>query len=500
MSAAVTASTQAAADAGAEILRAGGNAMDAAVATALATAVADPCNLGIGGYGGFLVVHDAARPAPARCVQFPLCAPQGIAPEVLARAYPEEGPTCSTVPGVVAGLARALLEFGTLTWDRVSAPAIRLARNGVAANALTRRAFDQNRHRPFMSECFEFDTLSPRWLVFRQPLLAATLERLAAEGPQWFYEGPLGDAACAAWREAGVPVTVEEWRRHPEAVESVDAASFEVGGVRLFAPTLGLSGSACTFATYAAAARIGAASLATSAGLAELAAAMARIWQYRFTAAGANDFAGTDIARWVDAAVAGGGGAAEPAREASHTAHLNAADGRGMVVALSATQGHAWFGGRWAIPGTGVIMNGGMHGFTQGALVRRAGRCMGVSNMSPTIAVDAAGDRVALGCPGARRIPSNLALVLARHLVAQAPLQAAVSAGRFHAELPGRVSYEEARTTRQLLDALRRRFGAVEPQSADDYYGPLSALRAGASGDVLAAVDDREATAYAAYA
>lgn len=500
MSAAVTASTQAAADAGAEILRAGGNAMDAAVAAALATGVADPCNMGIGGYGGFLVVHDAARAAPARCVQFPLCAPQGIPPAALARAYPEEGPTCSSVPGVVAGLARALREFGSLPWDRVSAPAIRLARHGVAANALTRRAFDQNRHRAFMGECFEFDTISPRWLVFRQPALAATLERLAAEGPQWFYAGPLGDAACRAWEGAGVPVALEEWRRHPEAVEVVDAASFEVEGVRLFAPTLGLTGSACLFATYAAAARIGAAALATSAGLAELAAAMARIWQYRFAAGGANDFAGVDIARWVDAALASEGGGAEPAHEAAHTAHLNAADGRGMVVALSATQGHAWFGGRWAIPGTGVIMNGGMHGFTQGALARRAGRRMGVSNMAPTIAIDAAGDRVALGCPGARRIPSNLALALARHLVAQAPLQAAVSAGRFHAEQPGRVFYEEARTTRQLLDALRRRFDVVAPQPADDYYGPLSALRARASGDVLAAVDDREAAAYAAVA
>jgi len=104
MSAAVTASTQHAADAGAEILRAGGNAMDAAVAAALATGVADPCNMGIGGYGGFLVVHDAATPERARCVQFPLCAPLGIAPAALARTYPEEGPECSAVPGVVAGL------------------------------------------------------------------------------------------------------------------------------------------------------------------------------------------------------------------------------------------------------------------------------------------------------------------------------------------------------------------------------------------------------------
>lgn len=498
MNGAVTASTQAAADAGAEILRAGGNAVDAAVAAALATGVADPCNMGLGGYGGFLVVHDAARPGTARTVQFPLCAPAGIAPEALARTYPEEGPECSSVPNVVAGFALALREHGSLAWDRVSEPAIRLAREGVAASPLVLRAFEQNRRRRVIDECFEIEPYSPRGFVFRQPALAATLERLAHEGPEWFYAGPLGEGACKAWQGTGMPVTIDEWRRQPEAAEALEAAAFEEGGVRLFAPPLGISGSACLFATYAAAARIGAQGLASADGLAELAAAMARIWQYRF--GGANDFSGVDLAGWVESALAGGALPARGAAASAHTAHVNAADGRGGVAAISATQGHAWFGGRWAIPGTGVIMNGGMHGFTQPALVRRAGRWMGVSNMAPTIAQAAAGDRVAVGCPGARRIPSNLALVLARHLVAGAPLQAAVSAGRFHAEEPARVFFEEGRTTRQLREALRRRFPSVEPQPADDYYGPLSALRAGADGAVQAAVDDREATACAAFA
>ena len=475
MSGAVTASTREAADAGAEILRAGGNAVDAAVAAVLATGVADPCNVGIGGYGGFLVVHDAARPAAARAVQFPLCAPAGIPPEKLARAYPEEGPECSSVPNVVAGLALALRAEGSLPWARVSEPAIRLAREGVAASPLVRRAFQQNAHRRVIAECFEIEPDAARGFVFRQPALAATLERLAREGPDWFYAGPLGEAACSAWQAAGVPVTIDEWRRQPEAAEALEAASFEEGGVRLFGPALDISGSACLFATYAAAARIGMPALAGAEGLADLAVAMARIWEQRLAGA-------------------------KHAAASPHTAHVNAMDARGKAAAISATQGHAWFGGRWAIPGTGVIMNGGMHGFTQPALVRRAGRWMGVSNMAPTIAVTAAGDRVALGCPGARRIPSNLALVLARHLVEGTSLQAAVSAGRFHAEEPGRVFFEEGRTTRALLDALARRFASVEPQPADDYYGPLSALGAGADGTLEAGLDDRQATARAAHA
>jgi gamma-glutamyltranspeptidase/glutathione hydrolase len=498
MTGAVTASTQAAADAGAEILRAGGNAVDAAVAATLATGVADPCNVGIGGYGGFLVVHDAARPGAARVVQFPLCAPAGIPPEALARAYGEEGPECSSVPNVVAGLALALREEGSLAWARVSEPAIRLAREGVVASALVLRAFEQNRHRRVIDECFEIEPDTTRGFVFRQPALASTLERLAREGPEWFYAGPLGDAACSAWQRAGVPVTTDEWRRQPEAAEALEAAAFEEGGVRLFAPPLGISGSASLFATYAAAARIGRTALESVDGLARVAVAMAHIWQHRF--AGKNDFSGVDLAAWVEAALATGTPPARGAAASAHTAHVNAVDGHGRVAAVSATHGHAWFGGRWAIPGTGVIMNGGMHGFTQPALVRRGGRWMGVSNMSPTIAVTAGGDRVAIGCPGGRRIPSNIALVLARHLVAGAPLQSAVSAGRFHAEEPARAFFEEARTTRELRAALERRFASVVPQPTDEYYGPLSALRAGADGSLHAAIDDREATACAAFA
>jgi gamma-glutamyltranspeptidase/glutathione hydrolase len=398
---------------------------------------------------------------------------------------------------VVALLAAALRAFGTFDWARVSGPAIRLAREGVEASALVRRAFEQNRERRVIADCFEVEA-GPRRFLFRQPALAATLERLGEEGPGWFYSGPLGDQACAAWQAEGVAVTPEEWRRQPEAAEILAAASHEAGSVRLFAPTLGITGSACLFATYAAAERLGRVALSSDEGPAELASAMARIWQYRFS--GGNDFGLVELDRWIDGALAGTDQATPPAQQAAHTAHLNAADGNGLVAALSATHGHAWFGGRWAIPGSGVLMNAGMHGFTQGAMVRRRARLAAVSNMSPTIALGPEGDRVAVGCPGARRIPSNIALVLARHFIGGEALQRSVSAGRLHAEEPGRARYEAGRTSPALIEALRRRFAAVEPQPADDYYGPLSALRVGAGGAVEAALDDREARASQAFA
>jgi gamma-glutamyltranspeptidase len=223
--------------------------------------------------------------------------------------------------------------------------------------------------------------------------------------------------------------------------------------------------------------------------MAELAAAMASIWQYRFATSSGNDFSSVDAARWVDDALAYD--AQSPvAPDVSHTAHLNAVDRDGTMAALSFTHGHAPFGGRWAIPGSGVIMNAGMHNFTGSAVFRRNGRLLGVSNMTPTIADDADGNRLAIGCPGARRIPSNIAMALAWHRLAGCDLQQAVSAGRVHAEDRTRVSCEMARLGPARTQALRRRFAIVEDETGESYYGPLTALRYAPAGIDLA-LDDR---------
>jgi gamma-glutamyltranspeptidase / glutathione hydrolase len=488
---AVTASSQEAADAGARVLRAGGNAVDGAIAAALATCVADPSNAGLGGYGGFMLVK--RRGQPARCIQFPLCAPSNASPGMLAREHPDSGPACSSVPNVVGGLARATREFATLPWATLVQPAVDLARKGVVANAPTRRALELCRGLRFVSECFVLHEEScgrETRLTFRQPALAATLEKLADAGPEWFYEGPIGRAAHVASQHSGSDTLLDDWVRQQETVETVIAPTLECNGLRICAAPLGLSGSACLFAMYAAASRIGARmGLTEGKATAELASAMASVWQYRFAVPAGNDFSNVDVAEWVDAALAyGGGTSVMPDR--SHTAHLNAVDGEGTLVALTFTHGHAPFGGRWAIPGSGVIMNAGMHNFTASAVVKRHERWFGVSNMTPTIAVDAEDSGLALGCPGARRIPSSIAMALAWHRLAGYGLQEAVSAGRVHAEDHTRVSCETARLGAARVEALRRRFPSVEDETGERYYGPLTAIRY-APGGIELALDDR---------
>ncbi|HJU22851.1 MAG TPA: gamma-glutamyltransferase, partial [Casimicrobiaceae bacterium] len=460
MAAAVTASTRQAADAGAEILRHGGNAVDAAIATALATCVADPSNVGLGGYGGYMLVQ--RRNEHTRCIQFPLCAPSNRSPQTLGVDYPESGPACSSMPTVVAGLARAWREFGHLPWSALVQPAIDLARDGVQASAQTRRAFDLCRDYPFVRECFVFDEDVTR-LAFRQPLLARTLETWAERGPAWFYEGPVADAALRASHQE--TFLLEDWRCAEEVVEVVDAPAIDCGAVRVQAAPLELSGSASLFAMCVAAARIGErVGFDAPTAITQLARAMASIWQYRFTTSGGNHISQATIDDWVDRALAFTGSQEAPS-ELSHTAHLNAIDGNGTMVALTYTHGPVEFGGRWAIPGTGIIMNGGMHNFSRGAAVNRNGRWLGVSNMTPTIAADASGNRLALGCPGARRIPSNIAMVIAQHYFADSTLQQAVSAGRVHCENHERVSCELNRLGPERIAALRARFPVVDDET-----------------------------------
>jgi gamma-glutamyltranspeptidase/glutathione hydrolase len=489
MKGAVTASTREAAQAGVAMLARGGNAVDAAVAAALATCVADPCNTGLAGYGGYLLAQ--RRGEAARCVQFPLCAPSCATPQSLARDYPEEGPGCSSVPNVVPGLARALADFGSRSWAEASAAALALAHDGVVANATNTRALALNRGRAFVAECFVLEEAGAGRVRFRQPRLARTLERMAEKGPEWFWQGPLAAMAQRAWSAAAVEVPEDDWREPGDAAQVVPAASFETHGVRIQAAPLGLSGSACLFATFAAAARIGKSFIAP-AGLARLAAAMASIWQYRFAMPSGNDFDGIDATAWVEAALASPATARPAPTEAAHTAHINAMDAEGMLAALTFTHGPTWFGGRWALEDSGVIMNGGMRNFARSAPLARGARLFGVSNMTPSSATSSAGDCVAIGCPGARRIPSNIALALARHFIAGEALQPAVSGGRLHAESLDLVTFEEPRLGRDTRAALERHFARVEAEDSDNYFGPLTALRASASGDVEAAVDDRD--------
>jgi gamma-glutamyltranspeptidase/glutathione hydrolase len=217
---AVAAEHRLASMAGLEMLERGGNAMDAAVAAALATGVVNPSSSGLGG-GGFLVWWNARR-EKAATIDFRETAPRGATETMYVRTDGSVDPEASRtgalavgVPGEPRGLALALRRYGTVSFAEAAAPAIRLAREGFPIEAHLAGAIAAGRARlaadPELAAVFLHPDGAPRkeGELLKRPALAATLERLAAVGVEDFYEGEIAaDIARAVAQRHAKPARV----------------------------------------------------------------------------------------------------------------------------------------------------------------------------------------------------------------------------------------------------------------------------------------------------
>jgi gamma-glutamyltranspeptidase / glutathione hydrolase len=226
----VSAAEPRAAEAGREILREGGSAADAAMATMLALTVVEPQSSGIGG-GGFLVYNDAKRgtvdtidgretaPASARPNRFLDASGQ---PMPFINAFP--GGRSVGVPGNIRLMALTHDKWGKLPWAKLFAPAIRLADKGFTVSprmaASIRDASRLWKDFPAIAKLYEGPDGKPlaAGATFRNPALATTLRRIAAQGPNAFYRGSIGTSITAA---------VAQSRRNPARLTAADLASYK---------------------------------------------------------------------------------------------------------------------------------------------------------------------------------------------------------------------------------------------------------------------------------
>ena len=213
-----------ASEAGIEILKKGGHAVDAAVATAFALGVVNPSSCGIGG-GGFMLIHltqegktyalDYREKAPAAASRS-MYIKNGKADTRLS----QKGPLAIAVPGEVAGLITALKRFGTLPLPVVMEPAIRYAREGHPVGAhlakqIARRA-DRIRQRPALAEIF----LKPDGSPYKEgeklvwPKLAKTLELISQKGSEVFYQGEIAQAFIHTMEQEGGLITTSDLRAY----------------------------------------------------------------------------------------------------------------------------------------------------------------------------------------------------------------------------------------------------------------------------------------------
>src|SRR3954468_13926132 len=207
--------------AGIEIMRRGGNAVDAAVAVGFALAVVYPEAGNLGG-GGYMVIHMADGRAAALDYReiAPLAATRNMYVDSTGKLTDKwiVGPTASGVPGAVAGLTTALAKYGTMTLAQVMAPAIRYAEQGVTVDTSLHNSLHSNRE---LIADFGGDSLflpggdAPAiGTVLRQPALAGTLHAIAERGRSAFYEGDIAQAWASELRARGGIITMADLARY----------------------------------------------------------------------------------------------------------------------------------------------------------------------------------------------------------------------------------------------------------------------------------------------
>ncbi len=499
----VVAQEKIAARLGADVLRGGGNAVDAAVATGFALAVTYPRAGNIGG-GGFMIIHSAERHADV-AVDYRESAPAAMTRDSFlgSDGKPDSAKSRDSalgigVPGTVAGLTLALEQYGSgkFTLADLLKPAIDLARDGIVVtddNADTLPDWYRRLARwPASAKIFSrADGTSLRegdMLV--QTDLAATLSAIATQGPRGFYQGPVAEKLAAAIRDAGGIMTTEDLKSYQAVIRAPVRGSYRgydivampqpsSGGVVLL-ETLNIlegfpiremkQGSAPSLHVMIEAIKRGYADRARYLGdPAFVNAPVATLISKDYAA---TQRASIDLDRatpWTDAL------SATPPREGSNTTHFSVVDSRGNAVSNTYTLNFSYGLGLVA-EGTGVLLNNELDDFTAAPGASNAFGLVGfeanlpgpgkrpLSSMSPTIVLKDGKPVLVTGSPGGSRIISTVLQVIVDVLDYGMDVAAAVAAPRLHHQwLPDEVRIERGFADDTLAALRAKGHRVIEP-------------------------------------
>ena len=446
---------------GSEIMRRGGNAVDAAVATEFALAVVYPEAGNIGG-GGFMVIHmaDGRNAAIDYREKAPLAATRDmyVGPDGKVTDRSLIGPIASGVPGSVAGLTAAQKRYGTLPLSTVMQPAIRLAERGFVIDSAMARTFAdyaQNlaqfggaaRFVPRGQPLHAGDTL-------KQPALANTLRAIARQGRKAFYQGPIAEAWTGELARMGGIITMEDLRRHEPVWRTPIRSTYR--GYTLLAMPPASSGGVTMTETLNILEGFDSLPAFGSAGWAHLVgSAFQRAFVDRNAKLGDPAFVNVPIEQLTDKQYAARlratiGTRATPTTslkalgEGTHTTHTSVADARGNAVAVTTTLNEL-FGSSVYLVSAGFFLNDemddfaaqpgtpNMYGLVQGEANAIAPGKRMLSAMSPTIVLDPQGKLLLVaGSRGGPRIITSTTQVILNVLDYRMSLADAMSAPRLH--------------------------------------------------------------------
>ncbi|MHB1313848.1 MAG: gamma-glutamyltransferase [Gemmatimonadaceae bacterium] len=481
-----------ASEAGAEILKQGGNAVDAAVATGFALAVTYPFAGNLGG-GGFMNIHMADGRSAAIDYRevAPLAATRDMYVDPATGKLTNKsivGHLASGVPGSVAGMAEALAKYGTMSLAQVMAPAIRMAKDGIIVDSALYRSLSGNKKTLTMFAGKDLfypggEPLAPGTRLVQSDL-AHTLQLIAAKGPSGFYEGEVADALVAEERRGGGIITHEDLKRYKAEWRTPIRSTYRgytlftmppasSGGITMtetmniletFAP-LPPYGSAMYSHLLAEAFRR--AFIDRNEKLADPAFVKVPIEQLTSKAYA------RELAATIDRTKATPTPAFKVAPEPQHTTHYSVADVHGNVVATTTTLNGGYGSGVW-VPKGGFFMNNEMDDFaSQPGQPNMFGLVQGEANaivpgkrmlsaMSPTIVLGTDGKvLLVVGAAGGPRIITATTEVILNVIEQHMSLADAMRAPRLHHQsLPDMIFYEDGAFSPAVADSLRA-FGHV---------------------------------------
>jgi gamma-glutamyltranspeptidase / glutathione hydrolase len=481
---AVTSSEANASQIGLDVLRRGGNAVDAAVAVGFALGVTHPTAGNIGG-GGFLVVRLPDGKSVA--IDYREMAPGKAHPDMYLDAAGNVttdsrlGPRAAGIPGVVRGLARAHALYGTMPWAELVMPAVKLARDGWALDEhhakdlgwarerMSQYAKDVEQKQPgsALARAMAYTLSTFRKPdgsayqtgdVWKQPDLAVTLELIAKEGPEVFYRGALAEKMASEVQAMGGIWTAEDLAGY-KVVER-EPIAFTYHGHEIITMPPPSAGGVVLRQIFAASDVLGLAKLDWDGDerMHLYVEALRRIYADRNLLLGDPDFVDIPMKTLADVSymekrMAG----IDPAKatpsteiragvelgESTQTTHFSVVDTGRMAVANTYTL-NGGFGAKVQIPGTGVTLNNEMDDFTakvgapnmfglvQGPQNSIAPGKRMLSSMTPTIVVKDGKLRAVLGSPGGPTITTTVAQILLQVIDHGRSISQAVRAPRMH--------------------------------------------------------------------
>jgi gamma-glutamyltranspeptidase/glutathione hydrolase len=497
----VVSASSIASDVGFQVIESGGNAIDAAVATAFALAVTHPTAGNIGG-GGFLVY----RPAKGEPTTFDFreAAPAGSHPEMWLKngKYDSEvhhnSHLAVGVPGTVAGLHLAWKTAGSKPWKELVAPAIKLARDGFEmtdglARSLERTIPAFKRYPASLAQFTKNGQPYQAGDIFKQPDLARTLERIANEGPAGFYEGETAELIEKEMKANGGLITREDLKNYQAKQRAPIRGTYRGYEIIGMPPPSSGGISVQLMLNILEGYDLKASGFGSAQTLHLIAESMRRAFAERAQHLGDPDFVkdmpiqrllskeyAAELRKTINPSRAS---KSSPttftwATESQETTHFSVVDAQRNAVSLTYTL-EAGYGSKIVVPGAGFLLNNEMGDFNAGPGLTTEAGLIGtppnlaqpgkrmLSSMSPTIIARDGKLFMVTGSPGGRTIINTVLMTILNVIDFGMNAQEAVDAGRIHHQwLPDRISYEENMFSPDTLALLRKMGHTLQPVSA----------------------------------